>query len=359
MPGAYSLDDLFQRAQRALDDCHPGLAKKFMLKALAEAPNDVRILEELGSLTLELCQTGDGDSTIEEAREYYSRAIATQPSERFEKYLSLAQISAGKEAVDLYEKGGALMRVELQGLQAMLGEPATMEDDKTLEIQEVHFVSTIHVIIKGFSQLVHKLQMIVSYRRRMASLLCSMAEIYLTDCCQESDAEVRCEQFLSQALSLDPESIEALQTLASVRLSQSRPSDASDLILQSLGLWTALEPGTGLWPSFGIRMNLVRILLELSFFDEALSVLQINQTEDDEDPEVWYLFGWCYYIMAAKNIEGEGNSMDNILSEDIKELRMDAVECLETVLSLDQKHGTVSEPILAHTQELLESLRTT
>jgi predicted Zn-dependent protease len=202
-------------------------------------------------------------------------------------------------------------------------------------------------------------QMILSYRQRMASLLCSMAEIYLTDCCQESDAEARCEQYLSQALAFDPESIEALQTLASVRLSQSRPSEASALLRQSLGLWTALEPGTGLWPSFGLRMNLARLLLELSLFDEALSVLQINQTEDDEDPEVWYLFGWSYYIMAAKQAEEGGSQLDSMLTEDIKELRMDAVECLETVLSLDQKLGTVSEPILAHTQELLESLRET
>ena len=138
MPGTYTLDDLFQRAQKALDEVQPGLAKKFMLKALLEAPNDVRILEELGSLTLELSQTGEEEtSTIEEAREYFSRAIATQPSEGFEKYLSLAQISAGKVAVDLYEKGGALMRDELQNLQAMLEEPTKVNKDKALEIQEV------------------------------------------------------------------------------------------------------------------------------------------------------------------------------------------------------------------------------
>ncbi len=200
-------------------------------------------------------------------------------------------------------------------------------------------------------------QTLSSYRRRLASLLCSMTEIYLTDCCEEPEAEARCESFLTEAISLDPENSETLQTLASVRLSQSRPAEAETLVRQSLSLWTPLEPGSRHWPSFGHRMSLARLLIELSLFDEALTVLQINQTEDDEDPQVWYLFGWTYYLVAEAQTAAEDEGPLPAPRE-IQELQTDAVECLETVLALEKKDpGSVPEPLLVHARELLENLR--
>lgn len=60
----------------------------------------------------------------------------------------------------------------------------------------------------------------------------------------EPDAEANCERFVAEALLAVPDSAEALQTLASVRISQTRISEAQSVLEQSVGLWKNLEPGS-------------------------------------------------------------------------------------------------------------------
>jgi cytochrome c-type biogenesis protein CcmH/NrfG len=57
----------------------------------------------------------------------------------------------------------------------------------------------------------------------------------------EPDAEQKCEAYLEQALKIDPNSVEAYQTLASVRLSQQRPDDAKQALEKSIELWSHLD----------------------------------------------------------------------------------------------------------------------
>lgn len=68
------------------------------------------------------------------------------------------------------------------------------------------------------------------YRKLIAKAYCSIAELYMTDLCYEEDAEQLCEKSIMQALDTDPDSLDAHQTLASLRLSQGRPVDASAIM---------------------------------------------------------------------------------------------------------------------------------
>lgn len=63
----------------------------------------------------------------------------------------------------------------------------------------------------------------------------------------EPDAENNCERFVTEALLAVPGSAEALQTLASVRISQTRMDDAKAALERSVGLWKDLEPGSFIW----------------------------------------------------------------------------------------------------------------
>ena len=54
----------------------------------------------------------------------------------------------------------------------------------------------------------------------------SIAELFLTDLCFDTDAESRCETATTAALALDAASVDGRLALASLRLSQSRTSDA-------------------------------------------------------------------------------------------------------------------------------------
>ena len=113
----------------------------------------------------------------------------------------------------------------------------------------------------AFTEMIH-LKMSLSMlhllhqRRQLCAAYCSIAELYLTDLCDEPDAETSCEDALKSALVLDeissdvysnavstgigeddiqlePPPPEALQTMANLRLSQSRPAEALEFILKT------------------------------------------------------------------------------------------------------------------------------
>ncbi|KAI9342814.1 hypothetical protein BDR26DRAFT_858803 [Obelidium mucronatum] len=202
----------------------------------------------------------------------------------------------------------------------------------------------------------------------MAAALCSMAEIYMTDCCDEPDAERQCTAFTEQAIELDPSSPEAFQTRASVLLSKCDPTAATTAILTSLSLWSLTDFNT--WPSYQTRLATAKILMEVDKDDDAAAVLETVLKENDDDLEVWYLFSWCYYRMgnngscnnvdADADAEGDCNVMtDSVVSiEDKVEAFLDAKECLEKLLELSAKMDPeeVDPAMLQHVHEMLQEV---
>lgn len=59
----------------------------------------------------------------------------------------------------------------------------------------------------------------------------------------DPEAEKTCEELLNLALRTDPGNTEALQSLASVRLSQRRPEEAQQCLEQAWVLWKDLDQG--------------------------------------------------------------------------------------------------------------------
>jgi len=67
--------------------------------------------------------------------------------------------------------------------------------------------------------------------RQMASAHASIAESYMTEpLCDDSDAENQCEQNIEQALQMQPENLDALQTRAQLRLLRQKDSEAKGLL---------------------------------------------------------------------------------------------------------------------------------
>jgi len=56
-------------------------------------------------------------------------------------------------------------------------------------------------------------------------------------------AESNCEELLQSALQVDSENTEALQTLASVRMSQQRPDEAKEILEKAWLSWKDLDAG--------------------------------------------------------------------------------------------------------------------
>ncbi len=73
---------------------------------------------------------------------------------------------------------------------------------------------------------------LVVLKKQIAKAHCSVAELYMTDLCYDEGAESLCERSIEAALRVEATSLDAQQTLASLRLSQDRQLDASAIMTQ-------------------------------------------------------------------------------------------------------------------------------
>jgi len=188
-----------------------------------------------------------------------------------------------------------------------------------------------------------------------------MVELWMDpeyDLCFDPSASSTCDSLLSTALQIDPHNLEALQSLASVRLSQEKPEEA----LAALRTFPPSLPDTPLARNqvlvatlpLPVRLVRAKLLLECSAYHDALDVLEGVLASDDTSVEGWYLMGWGWWLEAERRKEGgEIEGSDGLTWEDIAR---DSRDCLETCRTLHQLQADPDTPILEHVQELLGTL---
>ncbi|KAK0737709.1 hypothetical protein B0T21DRAFT_287581 [Apiosordaria backusii] len=239
-------------------------------------------LSLLGQIHVEL---GEVDS----ARQFFLSAVKVDedgslPEELgggAEKFLWLAQLSeeGGQDSVAWFERGAATLRAQIQTITDSLETRPLTRDEQEAAITEK--------------------------RRKLADTLCAVAEVYMTDLSWEDDAESRCEALITEATMLAPEQPDTWQTVANVRISQSRTEEAREALKRSLGLWTDLPPEDPGVPAFPSRVSLVRLLIEVGLEEQAINVAGRLVDEDDLSVEAWYLGGYGKFMLGEKLKEAE------------------------------------------------------
>ena len=121
----------------------------------------------------------------------------------------------------------------------------------------------------------------------LASALCAAAELYMTDMCDEPEAEERCEALATEAVGLvsglDSQTLaEPYQTLASLRLSQQRPEEAHPLVRKALGVVNDAEEGRA---ERRARAAIAKLCMEVGESDDAVELLQALRVEDEDSLE--------------------------------------------------------------------------
>ncbi|KAJ2857554.1 hypothetical protein J3B02_000923 [Coemansia erecta] len=288
-----------------MDDNKYDSAFKFVVKALEKDERNTQAL-----LLAAIIQLESGE--IELATSCLLRCVNISPERGFEKYMYLGQLSVELDAVKYFQLG-------------------------------------INAMKKDLDELPHDSEKAAVLQRKMAEAFVAMTEIYLTDCCFEVDAEAKCEQFLEQGAHIDPSCPEVYQTMASVRLSQNRLDDARDCVSKSMAFWVDKDANDlSKIPSYENRLALVRLLLELDDKEKAFNILERLQKEDDENIDMWYLYGWTYYLQSE-----ESTSAD---SEDKIELLSSARECFNQAIKLAGVVNYDNDGLIDHAQELVTAI---
>ncbi|KAK3383897.1 hypothetical protein B0T24DRAFT_67462 [Lasiosphaeria ovina] len=283
----------------------------------------------LGQINIELGE-------IDRARKYLMSAAkvdeaGTLPEELGggpDKFLWLAQLSeeGGQDSVSWYERGAAVLRTQIQTLgDALDSLPLTRHEQNAV---------------------------IAEKRRKLADTLCAVTEVYMTDLSWEEDAEQRCEALITEATMLAPGLADTWQTVANVRISQSRTEEAREALKRSLDFWIHLPPEDPGVPAFPTRVSLVRLLIEVGMEERAIEVAERLISEDDQSVEAWYLGGYGRYMLGEKLKNGDQASD----SDDWQDIWRSARKRLAQCLRIFEAEEYEDERLREHSQELLASI---
>lgn len=309
----YSADQILDKVDEYIDSFQYELAQKFCQRALEMEPDNIRALETAGSLLLEL-----GD--IEAAKQCFGRAVEVNPDTGHSKYMYLGQLFEGAEAIQFFQKGIELMVKEREAQSAQELAAACGGEEK----------------ISG---------------RDISTAYCSLAEIYMTDCCDEPNAESECETAINKAIEADGENPEAYQLKASFYLSKENKQEALSMIKKSASLWLPhyqavdqdkitdeeSDPVEVVPLSYDARVTTAKILIEVEEFETAVTVLEGLLDENEDDPQIWYMIGWANYLQG----------------EDYKSnARFYLKKCKEVYVKTKYE----DDGLLKHTEELLAEL---
>ncbi|GJN91518.1 hypothetical protein Rhopal_004541-T1 [Rhodotorula paludigena] len=275
-------------------------------------------LEILGTVELEL-----GD--IAEAREHFGLTIqlaSSLPDPSPAPHLYLAQLSqTPQESLSHFANALVILQAKLEALnQAKLGADGGAGAAEDAEDEG-------------------------EIRRSASRALVGMTELYLTDLCMEPEAEQNCEKYLAQAAELDPTDPEVYQQ---------RDEDAKKALHQGWEIWRSLEPESPIYPPASARLTCAKLFLELSEHTAALEILHGLESEDDENPEVWYLSGWAWWLLGERRGENAPSTEEE---ESREECWSEAKLCLENYMRLEERDSSETDKEqMGHVKELIAKL---
>ncbi|KAL1518874.1 hypothetical protein AB1Y20_003151 [Prymnesium parvum] len=255
MKATETAGELAASAQACMEAYELEQGLKLYRRAVKLEPDNVEILDAYGEACL---QAGKRD----DARKALMHSVEIQPEGAASRYMYLGQLLEGADAIRSFERGVSILRAE----RAEAGQRSGSRG----ELQRL-WVESTHALATG---------------------LCSAAEIYLTDACDEPDAEERCEALATEAVALveglrEQTLAEPYVTLASLRLSQQRNDEAEPLLQKACDVVNNCEE-TAL-PPFDCRLSLSKMLMEVGKPEDALELLQMLRLEDDDSLELRYL----------------------------------------------------------------------
>lgn len=263
-------EDLVDQGNAALSKMQPELALKFYSRALSLAPENTNIMDALADVHIQLGEP-------EHALPLLQQSTTLAPTENVFKWLFLSQLQQGLDALTCYQ----------QGIQLMLASMAGEQDEDSKRV----------------------------FKKQITKAHCSIAELYLTDLCFEDGAEVACEAAIMEALAIDPHSLDGQQTLASLRISQTRMSEACGIIS---GVYAVLKSireklrartvfdeirGEGMddpelsdIPEPDFCISTIKLLVECgavqpTLLECAMELITDMLHDDDDNIELWYIMG--------------------------------------------------------------------
>ncbi|CAG0916401.1 unnamed protein product [Notodromas monacha] len=314
---------LLKKVNECLDAFQYELAKKFSQRSVESDPNNLEALE-MHAVVLTECGDVDG------AKVFYEKTIALKPDEGYSKYLGHAQLVDGIESLNSYSKAILLMEKALADIDD--SSENSDEDDR----EEGENLSGTQL------------------KTQLSSAHCSIAELFMTDLCDEPEAEGECKKHINQAIERDPKNPEGYQLMASFCLVKADVDLARDFMTKSLNLWLDEQKvtvsGAACAKSDPVlmcslprstRFSSAKLCIELDMWKEAIQILDVLIEEGDEDADAWYLLGYVYYLRGEKFFKKARTYFQKVIELCKKNGESDS-DLLENVTQLCEEIGVTA-----------------
>jgi len=302
-----------QKAEEYVDELDHEKALKFYLKALAINPTNSPLLDSVGEMWLFL-------GNPEKAINCFEQSIQIEPNSGYTKFMYMGQLSEGLQAIQYYSKGIQLL------------------------------MDQYNLIMRGVKE-----GELDSVKKEICTAYIAIAEIYMTDSCDEENAESECQRVLEEAVKIDSQSPEVLQEFANFKISQTKNDEAVQLLQNSVNLWINEEENKR--PSYEFRIDTTKLLIEVGQYQLAIDVGESLVEVDDHCVDVWYLLGMankflnhysnaCECLTTARKLVHKAKHLDPQLREQIDLLLVEVNEHIA-------KYGpdAVEEPEVEETSE--------
>jgi len=180
------------QAEEFMESCKLEEANKACDKALGCHPHNCDALELKASIAMQLAD-------FELAKQLLDKSISITPFSGYDKYLSRAQISTGSESLYFYNKGIQQIKVDISKFPPILekkkssktNEEGAMDVDGQDPEEEEEEEEELDPESNSF-----KVKVLT---HELSSVYCNIAELYMTDLCDEDDAQELCSKAIQQA----------------------------------------------------------------------------------------------------------------------------------------------------------------
>ena len=277
-----------EKIKELMEDCEYEEAEKLLKVLFKKDPNNIQVLDYLGELYLNI-------GNFKGAKKMLEKSISLKPDSNPDKYMDYAQVlDIPIKRVESYQKAIQLYNNDLIQNQNDI--------NKSKEIKE-----------------------------SIASALSSIASLYMTtDLCDDPNAENICENNISKALNICPESIEALLQFSNLRILRKRDGEAKEAMNKILEKIKQIDKDLNEQeiPERDILINLSQNFAELKLFKDACYIINLILKKDDEDIE-------CYYLLAVYE-----DNYRNFFSA------MEALDKFNKIYIKMQKNGEAISPVI-------------
>ena len=276
-----------EKIKTLMEDCEYDEAEKILKALFKKDPNNVEVLDYLGELYINI-------GNYKGAKKMLEKSISINPEANPVKYMYYAQVlDEPIKRVESYQKAIQLYKNILS------------ENKKET-------------------------------KESIASALSSIASLYMTtDLCDDPNAEKICEDNISQALNICPDSIEALLQFSNLRILRKRDNEAKQAMYTILDKIKKIENNLDNnniedqdIPERDMLINISQNFAELKLFREACYIINLILKKDDEDIE-------CFYLLAVYE-----ESFRNFFSA------MEALDKFNKIYMKMQKNGENISPVI-------------